>query len=35
MCRQLKGGGMEINMPQINDYVNYSTHGICKIEDQH
>ena len=23
------------NMPQINDYVNYSTHGICKIEDQH
>lgn len=25
-----KGGD---NMPQINDYVNYSTHGICKIED--
>lgn len=20
-------------MPRVNDYVNYSTHGICKIED--
>ena len=27
-----KGGD---SMPRINDYVNYSTHGICKIEDQH